>query len=218
MTFVVLAPEHPLVELIVTPDRREDVMAFVERVRQEPDIERQSNEISLEKRGIFTGAYAVNPFNGKEVPIYLADYVLMGYGTGAIMAVPAEDQRDWEFATEYDLPIVRTVGPPAGWEGEAYTGDGPRINSEWLNGITDTAEAKDKAIAWLEEQGTGKRTVQYRLRDWLVSRQRYWGCPIPIVYCPDHGIVPLPESDLPFALRSSVPVDYVPDLRQAGRT
>ena len=146
MTFVVLAPEHPLVADRDRADRREDVTAFVERVRQEPEFERQSTEISFEKRGIFTGAYAINPFNGKEVPIYLADYVLMGYGTGAIMAVPAEDQRDWEFATAYGLPIIRTVQPPEGWEGEAYTGDGPRINSEWLDGIVDTAEAKDKAI------------------------------------------------------------------------
>ena len=204
MTFVVLAPEHPLVMSIVTPDRREDVMAFVERVRQEPDIERQSTEISLEKRGIFTGAYAVNPFNGKEVPVYLADYVLMGYGTGAIMAVPAEDHRDWDFATAYGLAKIRTVQPPEGWEGGAYTGDGPRINSEWLDGIEDTAEAKEKAISWLEERGLGKRTVQYRLRDWLLSRQRYWGCPIPVVYCPDHGIVPVPETELPVLLPDDV--------------
>ena len=185
--------------------------AFIERVRQEPEFERQSTEISLEKRGIFTGAYAINPFNGKEVPIYLADYVLMGYGTGAIMAVPAEDQRDWEFATAYGLPIIRTVQPPKGWEGEAYTGDGPRINSEWLDGIVDTAEAKDKAIDWLEEHGIGKRTVQYRLRDWLVSRQRYWGCPIPVVYCPDDGIVPVPETELPVLLPDDV--EFLPDGR-----
>jgi leucyl-tRNA synthetase len=177
MTFVVLAPEHPLVMSIVTPDRREDVMAFVERVRQEPDIERQSTEISLEKRGIFTGAYAVNPFNGKEVPVYLADYVLMGYGTGAIMAVPAEDHRDWDFATAYGLAKIRTVQPPEGWEGGAYTGDGPRINSEWLDGIEDTAEAKSKAISWLEEKGFGKRTVQYRLRDWLIVAPEVLGLP-----------------------------------------
>jgi leucyl-tRNA synthetase len=204
MTFVVLAPEHPLVDEIVTPEREAEVRAFVERVRLEPEFERESAEISVEKRGIFTGAYALNPFNGKDVPIYLADYVLMGYGTGAIMAVPAEDQRDWEFATAYGLPIIRTVQPPAGWDGEAYTGDGPRINSDWLNGIVDTAEAKEKAISWVEKQGTGQRAVQYRLRDWLVSRQRYWGCPIPVIYCPDHGIVPVPEEDLPVLLPDDV--------------
>jgi leucyl-tRNA synthetase len=204
MTFVVLAPEHPLVDEIVTPERVTEVNAFVARVRLEPEFERESAEISVEKRGIFTGAYAVNPFNGKEVPIYLADYVLMGYGTGAIMAVPGEDQRDWEFATAYGLPIIRTVQPPEGWDGEAYTGDGPRINSDWLNGIVNTAEAKQKAISWVEKQGIGTRAVQYRLRDWLVSRQRYWGCPIPVVYCPDHGIVPVPEQDLPVLLPDDV--------------
>ncbi|HET7653261.1 MAG TPA: leucine--tRNA ligase [Acidimicrobiales bacterium] len=197
MTFVVLAPEHPLVEVITTDDRKKDVTAFVDRVTKESEIDRLSTERGLEKRGIFTGAYAVNPFTDRPVPIYLADYVLMTYGTGAIMAVPAEDQRDWDFATAYDLPIVRTVEPPDDFDGEAYTGDGPRINSEWLNGITDTQEAKAKAIDWLEQRGIGQRTVNYRLRDWLVSRQRFWGCPIPVVYCPDHGIVPVPEDQLP---------------------
>jgi leucyl-tRNA synthetase len=204
MTFVVLAPEHPLVPTLAVPERRDAVAAFVERARQEPDFERQSSEASLDKRGIFTGSYATNPFNNEEVPIYLADYVLMGYGTGAIMAVPAEDQRDWDFATAYGLPILRTVQPPPGWEGEAYTGDGPRINSDWLDGIVDTSQAKARATAWLEEKGIGQRTVQYRLRDWLLSRQRYWGCPIPVVYCPTDGIVPVPESDLPVLLPNDV--------------
>jgi leucyl-tRNA synthetase len=204
MTFVVLAPEHPLVASIVTPEHQADVAALVERVRLEPEFERQSSEASLDKRGVFTGAHAVNPFNGQAVPIYLADYVLMGYGTGAIMAVPAEDQRDFDFATAYGLPIVRTVQPPQGWEGEAYTGDGPRINSQWLDGLTDTAEAKAKAIDWLEERRLGQRMVQYRLRDWLVSRQRYWGCPIPVVYCPEDGIVAVPEEDLPVLLPDDV--------------
>jgi leucyl-tRNA synthetase len=204
MTFVVLAPEHPLVEQIVTPDRREEVRDFVERVRNEPEIQRQSTEVAFEKRGIFTGAYAVNPFNNKEVPIYLADYVLISYGTGAIMAVPGQDQRDWDFAKAYGLPIVRTVQPPDGWDGEAYTGDGPVINSEWLNGIGNTAEAKSEAIKFLERTGIGRGIVQYRLRDWLVSRQRYWGCPIPVVYCPEHGVVPLPEEQLPLLLPDDV--------------
>ncbi|MGH9123478.1 MAG: leucine--tRNA ligase [Acidimicrobiales bacterium] len=197
MTFVVLAPEHPLVGRTTAPAQAEEVAAFMERVRDESDIERQSTERELSKRGVFTGAYAVNPFNGAQVPIYLADYVLMTYGTGAIMAVPGEDQRDWDFATAYDLPIIRTVAPPKGWVGEAYTGDGPTINSDWLDGTSTVAEAKAKAIDWLEQQGIGVRKVNYRLRDWLVSRQRFWGCPIPVVYCADHGIVPVPVEELP---------------------
>ena len=204
MTFVVLAPEHPLVPSLTTAGRRTEVEAFIERVRGESDIERQSSEAPLDKRGVFTGSHAVNPFNGQPVPIYLADYVLMTYGTGAIMAVPAEDQRDWDFAQAYGLPIVRTVQPPEDWDGEAYSGDGPRINSEWLNGITDTAEAKAKAIDWLEEQGLGTRTVNYRLRDWLLSRQRYWGCPIPVIHCPKDGIVKVPEDQLPVLLPDDV--------------
>jgi leucyl-tRNA synthetase len=204
MTFVVLAPEHPLVERITTEERREDVEAFVERVRGESDIERQSSEGPLDKRGVFTGAYAVNPFTGQPVPVYLADYVLMTYGTGAIMAVPAEDQRDWDFAIAYGLPIIRTVSPPEDWHGEAYTGDGPRINSAWLDGIVDTTEAKAAAINWLEQEGIGERKVNYRLRDWLLSRQRYWGCPIPVVHCPLHGIVKVPEDELPVLLPDDV--------------
>ncbi|MBO0694003.1 MAG: leucine--tRNA ligase, partial [Acidimicrobiaceae bacterium] len=133
-----------------------------------------------------------------------ADYVLMTYGTGAIMAVPAEDQRDWEFAAAYGLPVVRTVQPPEGWEGEAWTGHGPRINSQWLNGITDTDEAKSRAIEWAVAQGVGEAKVNYRLRDWLVSRQRYWGCPIPVVYCPTDGIVPVREDQLPVELPDDV--------------
>jgi leucyl-tRNA synthetase len=203
MTFVVLAPEHPLVPSLVTEQTRADVDAFVERVRHETEIERQSTEGGLEKRGIFTGSYAVNPFNNAPVPIYLADYVLMTYGTGAIMAVPGEDQRDWDFAKAYGLPIVRTVEPAEGFDGEAYTGDGPAINSDWLDGL-HMVEAKAKAIEWLENKGIGVRKVNYRLRDWLLSRQRYWGCPIPVVYCDTHGIVPLPDDELPVLLPDDV--------------
>jgi len=196
MTYAVVAPEHPMVPDITTDEHRDAAIAFADRVRQASDIERQSSEGSLEKRGIFTGRYARNPFNGQAVPIYLADYVLMGYGTGAIMAVPGEDQRDWDFATAYNLPIIRTVQPSEGWDGEAYTGDGLKINSDWLDGL-GKEDAVAKAIDWIEEQGIGTRTVHYRLRDWLLSRQRFWGCPIPIVYCPDHGPVPVPEDELP---------------------
>ena len=135
---------------------------------------------------MFTGVVRCsNPFNGQPVPLYLADYVLMTYGTGAIMAVPGEDQRDWDFAKAYDLPIIRTVQPPDGWEGEAYTGDGPGHQQRVARRARHSAEAKAKAIDWLEEQGIGERKVNFRLRDWLLSRQRFWGCPIPVVYCPD---------------------------------
>jgi len=215
MTFVVLAPEHPLVPVITTDAQRDAVSAFVKRVSQESDLERQSNEASLDKRGVATGAYAINPFTGVPVPIFLADYVLMTYGTGAIMAVPAEDQRDYDFAKAYKLDVVRTVEPPEGWEGEAYTGDGPHINSGWLNGIVDTAQAKAAAIDWLEAQGIGQRTVNYRLRDWLLSRQRYWGCPIPVVYCPVDGVVPVPEGQLPVLLPDDV--EFLPTGRSPLR-
>jgi leucyl-tRNA synthetase len=196
MTFAVLSPEHPLVAEVTTDDRRADVEAFVAEVRTRSEIDRLGTEGPIDKRGVFTGAYARNPFTGKPVPIFLADYVLMGYGTGAIMAVPAEDQRDWDFATAYGLPIVRTVQPPEGWEGEAYTGDGARINSDWLNGM-DKAESIAAATDWLEDQGLGERTINYRLRDWLLSRQRFWGCPIPVIHCPTCGIVPVPDDELP---------------------
>ena len=204
MTYAVVAPEHPMVGRLTTEEHRREVSEFVERVRRETEIERQSTEGPLEKRGVFTGSSVINPFNGQPVPVYLAEYVLMGYGTGAIMAVPAEDQRDWDFAVAYGLPIVRTVQPPEGWEGEAYLGDGPKINSQWLDGIPDVATAKERAIQWLEERGIGKRTVNYRLRDWLLSRQRYWGCPIPVVYCPTDGIVAVPDEQLPVLLPDDV--------------
>ncbi len=196
MTFAVLAPEHALVPALTTDERRAEVEAFVERVRKESEIDRLSAEGPLEKRGTFTGSFAMNPFTKRPVPIYLADYVLTTYGTGAIMAVPGEDQRDWDFATAYGLPIIRTVQPPDDWDGEAFTGDGPRINSEWLDGM-DKPTAIAAAADWLEAQGIGERTTNYRLRDWLLSRQRFWGCPIPVVYCPDHGIVPVRDEDLP---------------------
>jgi leucyl-tRNA synthetase len=174
------------------------------RAAASTDVERMSETgaLSLAKRGAFTGSSVINPFTGRPVPVYVADYVLMGYGTGAIMAVPAEDNRDWDFAQAYGLPWVRTVQPPEGWDdpdgpgGGAYTGPGEKINSQWLDGL-DIPTAKARAIDWLESEGIGERMVNYRLRDWLVSRQRFWGCPIPVVYCPDHGIVPVPADQLP---------------------
>ncbi len=202
MTYAVLSPEHPLVAGIVTPDQKDAVDAFVAQAAKTTEADRLA-EGQLEKRGAFTGAYALNPFTGKPVPVYIADYVLMSYGTGAIMAVPGQDQRDWDFAKAYDLPIIRTVQPPEDFDGDAYTGDGPAINSEWLDGM-EVTEAKAKAIDWLEQQGIGRRQVNFRLRDWGVSRQRYWGCPIPVIICPDCGDVPVPEEDLPVVLPEEV--------------
>ncbi len=208
MTYAVLAPEHPLVDEVTTPAQRAAVEELRARAAAASDIERTSESggaSALEKRGAFTGASVVNPFTGTAVPLYVADYVLMGYGTGAIMAVPAEDARDWDFAQAHGLPVIRTVRPPEGWDehggpdggpGGAYTGTGEKINSAWLDGL-DVVTAKRRAIEWLEAEGKGSRKVNYRLRDWLVSRQRFWGCPIPVVTCETHGIVPVPESELP---------------------
>ncbi|GLZ33049.1 leucine--tRNA ligase [Lentzea sp. NBRC 105346] len=195
-TYMVLAPEHQLVDQIATPDRVADIAAYRRAASLKSELDRQENK---EKTGVFTGAYAVNPVNGKEIPVYVADYVLMGYGTGAIMAVPGQDQRDWDFAKKFDLPIIRTVQPSEGFEGEAYTGEGPAINSGFLDGL-GIDEAKKTIIAWLEEHGHGEGTVQFKLRDWLFSRQRYWGEPFPIVYDEDGTPIALPESMLPIEL------------------
>jgi leucyl-tRNA synthetase len=196
-TFFVMSPEHPAVEKITTPERGDEVRAYVERAARMSEIDR--TDVTREKTGVFTGAYAINPANGEKVPVYAADYVLMGYGTGAIMAVPGQDERDWEFAEKYDLPIIRTVQPPEGFDGKAYTGEGPATNSGFLDGL-GVDEAKERMIEHLEREGTGRRAVTYRIRDWLISRQRYWGTPIPIIYCPEHGAVPVPEKDLPVRL------------------
>jgi len=203
MTYAVLAPEHPLVSEVTTLEQAEAVQAFVKQAQRASEADRLAVVGGLAKRGIFTGAYLFNPFTGKPVPLYIADYVLMGYGTGAIMAVPGQDQRDWDFAVSHDLPIVRTVQPPEDWEGEAYTGKGPAINSEWLDGL-DVDQAIEKALAWLESEGIGTRRVNFRLRDWGVSRQRYWGCPIPVIYCEQCGAVPVPEDQLPVVLPEDV--------------
>jgi leucyl-tRNA synthetase len=196
-TFFVLSPEHPAVEKITTLERSDEVRAYVEKAARMSEIDR--TDVTREKTGVFTGAYATNPANGERIQIYVADYVLMGYGTGAIMAVPGQDERDWEFAEKYGLPIVRTIRPPEDFDGEAYTGDGPAINSGFLDG-SYVEEAKGRMIEWLEENGKGRAAVSYRLRDWLISRQRYWGTPIPIVFCDTCGEVPVPEEDLPVLL------------------
>ena len=196
MTFAVMSPEHPRVDELTTDEQADSVAAFVAEVADKSEIDRLSTSTALDKRGVFTGASVINPVNGKPIPLYLADYVLMTYGTGAIMAVPGQDQRDWDFAKIHDIEIVRTVEPTDGFDGEAFTGDGPAINSEWLNGLGVT-EAKEKATNWLVDEQIGERKVNFRLRDWLLSRQRFWGCPIPMIYCDDCGIVPVPDEDLP---------------------
>jgi len=200
MTYAVLAPEHPLVDVVTTDACRAEVEALRAMATAATEIERTASSAGgLDKRGAFTGAFVVNPINGAEVPLFVADYVLMGYGTGAIMAVPSEDERDWAFAETFNLPIIRTTAVPEDFEangGKAYAGDGEKINSGFLNGMS-IPDAKSAAIAWLVEEGIGKATVNYRLRDWLVSRQRFWGCPIPMIHCPSCGVVPVPEDQLP---------------------
>jgi len=195
-TYCVLAPEHKLVEQITTADQRQAVETYLEKVKMKSDLER--TDLAKEKTGVFTGAYAVNPINGKNVPIWIADYVLVSYGTGAIMAVPAHDERDYEFATAFSLDIVPVL------EGgdiskEAFTGDGQHINSDFLNGLNKT-DGIDKAIEWLEEKGVGEKKISYRLRDWLFSRQRYWGEPIPMIHWEDGTTTAVPESELPLML------------------
>jgi leucyl-tRNA synthetase len=205
MTFAVLAPEHPLVEqLIAGTPHEEEAQEYIRVAGRSTDVERMSGD---DKTGVYIGHTAVNPVNGIEVPIYIADYVLMGYGTGAIMAVPGQDQRDWEFATKYGIEIIRTVQPPGDFDGEAYVGDGVTINSDFLDGM-ERDEAIAVIIEWMEKEGIGEGTVQYRLRDWLISRQRYWGSPIPIVNCDQCGMVPVPEDQLPVVLPQVT--DYAP--------
>jgi leucyl-tRNA synthetase len=202
MTYAVLAPEHPLVDTLVTdPTERATVERFRAEVARESEVERTAED--RPKRGQRLSAEVVNPFTGRSIPLFIADYVLMTYGTGAIMAVPGEDQRDWDFARQHGLPIIETVQRPAGWAGEAYTGEGVKINSGFLDGLT-IAEAKRKAIDWLVQQGLGTAKVNYRLRDWGISRQRYWGAPIPVVYCPIDGMVPEREENLPVVLPQDV--------------
>ncbi|MCJ7514291.1 MAG: leucine--tRNA ligase, partial [Anaerolineales bacterium] len=206
-TFMVLAPEHPLVSKLTTPDRAERVARYVEQSTRQTDIQREATD--KDKTGEFTGGYAINPVNGERIPVWIADYVLMGYGTGAIMAVPAHDQRDFEFARTFGLE-VRPVILPEGVESldgaamsEAIPASGTMINSGPLSG-TPAEQALTRATAYLEDKGVGQAAVNYRLRDWLISRQRYWGSPIPIVYCPEHGQVPVPEDQLPVLLPDDV--------------
>lgn len=207
VSYVVLAPENKLVDKIVTPENKDAVEAYKEETAKQSEIERQS--ISKEKTGVFTGAFAINPINGKEVPIWVGDYVLASYGTGAVMAVPAHDERDFAFATKFNLPINRVIAPKDGSETELpYCEHGVLVNSGEFDGLT-TKEAKVKIVEKLAETNEGSQKVNYRLRDWLVSRQRYWGAPIPMIYCEKCGTVPVPEKDLPVKLPYDV--EFAPD-------
>ncbi|MFE6795852.1 leucine--tRNA ligase [Paenibacillus chitinolyticus] len=195
-TYCVLAPEHELVAKITASGQEADVKAYQEKAARKSDLER--TDLAKEKSGVFTGAYAVNPVNGAKLPIWIADYVLAGYGTGAIMAVPGHDERDWEFAKQYDLPIIEVVQGGSVQEA-AYDGEGPHVNSGFIDGM-GKEEAIASMIAWLEENGKGKGKVTYRLRDWLFSRQRYWGEPIPILHLEDGTMKTVPEDQLPLLL------------------
>lgn len=198
-TYMVLAPEHPFVNRITTDENRSRVEEYIRKSKAATEVERMAEE--KEKTGVFTGAYAINPVNGKNIPIWISDYVLMSYGTGAIMAVPAHDTRDWEFAVKFNLPIVQVIIPPDNNKNltEAYTGEGIMMNSDQFDGI-GSKEFFEKVVDWLAEKNLARRQVNYKLRDWLISRQRYWGAPIPMIYCDDCGIVPVPEKDLPVLL------------------
>ncbi|HPG84803.1 MAG TPA: leucine--tRNA ligase [bacterium] len=205
VTYMVLAPEHPLVERLTTPEHKGAVAEYVLQARKQREIERLSTE--KEKNGVFIGSYCTNPVNQERVPIWIADYVLVTYGTGAVMAVPAHDSRDFAFAQKYDLPIREVISPTgqASTEGlkEAFVQPGVMIHSGAFDG-TDSTTGIGKVIAYLEEKGWGGRKINYKLRDWLISRQRYWGAPIPIIYCEECGEVPVPESELPVLLPEDV--------------
>ncbi|MEZ2232389.1 leucine--tRNA ligase [Microcoleus sp.] len=202
VSYVVLSPEHPLTNRVTTPEHKTAVENFVKEVALQTEIDRTAED--KPKRGIPTGGKAINPFNGEEIPIWIADYVLYEYGTGAVMGVPAHDTRDFQFATQYELPIkVVIVADDEMPLTEAYTEPGIMINSESFNGM-DSIKGKAAIIKYAENQGYGKARVQYRLRDWLISRQRYWGTPIPVIHCPNCGIVPVPASDLPVVLPENV--------------
>jgi leucyl-tRNA synthetase len=209
-TYVVLAPEHPLLEEITPPEHKNVVRRFIEKAKNKPKAARLQED--FKKEGIFTGAYAINPVNDEKIPLWVADYVLMEYGTGAIMAVPTHDQRDFLFAREHSLAMRIVIKPQDSVTvpseetlTEAYEGDGVQVNSGQFDGLQNQ-EAKIKIAEWMEAQGIGKRTVHWRLKDWLISRQKYWGCPIPVVYCQACGIVCVPEKDLPVALPEKITI------------
>lgn len=206
-TFLVLAPEHPLLGDLVNDDTCEKVESYCADALKKSEIERQENK---EKTGVFTGSYAINPATGAKMPIWVSDYILMGYGTGAIMAVPAHDERDFEFAEKFELPIIEVVEKPEDSDDaeRCYHGEGELVNSGQFNG-TRSEDAREQIVAWLEERGVGEKKVTYKMRDWLISRQRYWGCPIPVAYDKDGNVHPIPEDQLP-VMHPEVK-DYQPD-------
>ena len=195
-TYIVLAPEQPLVHKIVSDEQKDEVESYIEEAAKKSDLDR--TQLNKNKTGVFLGNHALNPANDAKMPIWISDYVIMGYGTGVIMAVPGQDQRDWDFAKKFDLKIIRTVQVSEGFNGEAYTEDGPAVNSGFLDGLY-IEDAKEKIINWLEKENKGERAIQYKLRDWLFSRQRYWGEPIPIVH-KDGETVAIDENELPLEL------------------
>lgn len=196
-TFMVLAPEHAMAHELANDDTRASVEVYIAEAARKSEIERM--ETDREKTGVFTGSYAINPVNGEKIPIWLADYVLAGYGTGAIMAVPAHDERDYAFADKFGIPIVQVIAKSEDSAEECYGGEGPLMNSGQFDGMP-SSEAREQVVSWLENEGIGRTKIQYKMRDWLISRQRYWGAPIPIVYCEHDGVVPIPEDQLPVIL------------------
>ena len=196
-TYMVIAPEHPLVGKLTTPEQKEAVEAYIKAASHKSDLDR--TDLAKDKTGVFSGSYAINPVNGKRIPIWIADYVLISYGTGAIMAVPAHDTRDWEFAKKFSLPIIEVLKSEVDVNEQAWTEDGIHVNSGFLDGL-NKADAIAAMLAFLEEHGCGHKAVNYKLRDWVFSRQRYWGEPIPLVHCDHCGVVPVPEDQLPLRL------------------
>ncbi len=196
-TYMVVSPEHKIVPTITTAEQKSAVEAYIEQAAKKSDLER--TDLNKDKTGVFSGSYAINPVNGKLIPIWIADYVLISYGTGAIMAVPAHDDRDWEFAKKFNLPIIEVLKSEVNVQEEAWTKDGIHVNSEFLDGL-NKKDAIAKMLEFLEEKKIGRKAINYKLRDWVFSRQRYWGEPIPLVHCPDCGTVPVPEEELPLKL------------------
>lgn len=196
-TYMVVSPEHKIVPEITTAEQKTSVEAYIEAAAKKSDLER--TDLNKDKTGVFSGSYAINPVNGKLIPIWIADYVLISYGTGAIMAVPAHDTRDWEFAKKFNLPIIEVLKSEVDVQKQAWTEDGVHVNSDFLNGL-NKKDAIAKMLEFLEEKKIGKKAINYKLRDWVFSRQRYWGEPIPLIHCPTCGTVPVPEEELPLRL------------------